>query len=223
MADVPVQAVIFDLDGTLIDSKQVIAEAYHAAHAQVVGADAVPPPFSEYCRYLGRSFPEIMRQMGLPLEMHPVFMRESNARMHRIQVFDGVRALLDALHERQVPMAIATGKDHGRTEAILDCLGLLKYFGIIVGSDDVARPKPAADMALKIVEALALRPAATLFVGDAVADLQCGLAAGMQTALALWDNPVDEVRRHPCDHHLTEPGHLLNLLEVRRHADVATA
>ncbi|CRI58570.1 HAD-IA family hydrolase [Pseudomonas sp. CCOS 191] len=223
MVDVPVQAVIFDLDGTLIDSKQVIAEAYHAAHAEVMGADAVPPPFSEYCRYLGRSFPEIMRQMGLPLEMHPVFMRESNARMHRIQVFDGIRELLGTLHERQVPMAIATGKDHARTEAILGCLGLLEYFGVIVGSDDVARPKPASDMALKIVDALGLNPATTLFVGDAVADLQCGHSAGMQTALALWDSPVDEVRRHPCNYRLGQPGQLLNLLEVWRHADVATA
>lgn len=223
MSKSAISAVIFDLDGTVIDSKQVIAEAYHAAHAEVVGADAVAPPFSEYCKHLGRSFPQIMKRMGLPLAMHAVFMRESNARMHRIQVFEGIRPLLASLREQGIPMAVATGKDHRRTEAILDSLGLIDYFACIVGSDDVENPKPAPDMALMIVQRLGLKPANTLFLGDAVADLLCGQGAGMQTALALWDNPGEEVRAHACDYQLTDPRQVLALLEEPRHADVTPA
>ncbi|WP_025128024.1 HAD-IA family hydrolase [Pseudomonas sp. PH1b] len=223
MSELPISAVIFDLDGTLIDSKQVIREAYHAAHAEVLGAGVEPPPFSEYCKHLGRSFVQIMKIMGLPAQMHPVFMRESNARMQRIRVFEGVGELLASLQARGIPMAIATGKDHGRTVAILEYLGLLGYFSCIVGSDDVANPKPAPDMARMIVEQLHLEPSSCLFVGDALADLKCGQAAGMQTALALWDHPGEEIRRYPSTYQLTAPGQILALLEVARHADITPA
>lgn len=223
MSESAINAVIFDLDGTLIDSKQVIREAYHAAHAQVLGADVEPPPFSEYCKHLGRSFVQIMKIMGLPPQMHPVFMQESNARMQKIRVFDGVRPLLAGLRDRGIPMAIATGKDHQRTVAILDHLGLLQYFARIVGSDDVANPKPAPDMARIIVEHLQVPASGCLFIGDALADLQCGEAAGMQTALALWDHPAEDIRRYPCTYRLTDPCQILALLEVASHADVTPA
>jgi len=71
-----VSAIILDLDGTLIDSREVMEHAYHAADAEAVGDDS-PPPFSEYVRYMGQSFANIMTQIGLPLDMYPVSKRES--------------------------------------------------------------------------------------------------------------------------------------------------
>ncbi len=207
-------AVIFDLDGTLIDSKDVMRNAYHAAYEEIVG-DGSPPPFSEYCRYLGQSFPNIMRQMGLPLEMFPVFKRESARNMHRVRMFDQVPQMLEELAQRGVAMAIATGKDHARAIALLEHLRVDHYFSIVLGCDDVPRQKPDPDMAFHILDALELDPARTLFVGDAVADLECGQGAGVMTALALWDNPSAEVLAHPADFRLAQPAEILHLTERR--------
>lgn len=220
MSDLRVEAVIFDLDGTLIDSKDVMRAAYMQAYAEVVG-DSQPPPFSEYRKHLGRSFPEIMRRMGLPLDMQPVFVRESIRQMHRIALFDGVRSMLEQLSRRGIPMAIATGKDHARTCQILEHLGLSQYFAMVVGSDDVKHPKPAPDMALRIAEALDLDAAETLFVGDAVSDLECGRSAGMRVALATWDDPEREARAFAGAVHLAHPHDLLSHLRLKERADTS--
>ena len=206
-----VSALIFDLDGTLIDSKDVMRNAYFTAYEEVVG-DNAPPPFSEYCRYLGQSFPTIMRQMGLPMEMHAVFMRESVRNMRQVSLFEGVLPMLEELKRRKVPLAIATGKDHARAAALLEYLEVDRHFAMVVGSDDVPYQKPAPDMALSILRRLDLNPAETLFIGDAVADLACGRNAGVMTALAKWDRPAAEVLMHPADFHLEHPSDILSLL-----------
>lgn len=209
----PLSAIIFDLDGTLIDSKEVMLEAYYGAYQEVIG-DNNPPPFSEYCQHLGRSFPEIMRRMGLPQEMHPVFIRESINNMHKIRLFEGVLQMLKALYRQKVPMAIATGKDYARTCSILSYLGLDHYFQMVVGSDCVKKPKPAPEMALTIAQKLQLDRDTTLFVGDAIADLKCGQQAGMQTALALWDHPSEDTVSYPANYHLDRPEQLDPLFAV---------
>lgn len=215
-------AVIFDLDGTLIDSKEVMRRAYFTAHDEVLGTQCSAPPFSEYCKYLGCSFPEIMRRLGLPAEaMHRVFVRESTRMLDEIRLFDGVTKLLQQLDDLGIPMAIATGKDQARTLRILDHLGITGRFSMVVGSDAVARPKPAPDMALAIAAGLQLDPATTLFVGDAVADLQCGQAAGMVSGLATWDAPSEEVLRHPVDLVLAHPSQILPLVGLNSDADLA--
>jgi AHBA synthesis associated protein len=140
--------------------------------------------------------------------------------MSCIRLFDGVTTVLRALSDAGVPMAIATGKDHARTEQILTHLGIVQHFSMIVGSDDVARPKPAPDMALKIVKELRLEPRETLFVGDAVADLECGKAAGMFVGLATWDMPSQEVLRHPSDVVLSYPWQILPLVGLNAYADL---
>jgi len=221
MRERAISAVIFDLDGTLIDSKEVMRRAYFTAHEEVLGTQCIAPPFSEYCRYLGCSFPEIMRRLGLPAEaMHQIFVRESTRMLDEIRLFDGVTTLLQQLDDLGIPMAIATGKDQARTLRILDHLGISDRFSMVVGSDKVSRPKPAPDMALAIVSALQLDPTTTLFVGDAVADLQCGQAAGTVTGLATWDTPSEEVLRHPVDLVLSHPSQILPLVGLNSDANL---
>jgi AHBA synthesis associated protein len=208
-----ISAVIFDLDGTLIDSMDVMQHAYVTAYHEVVG-EGEPPPFSEYCRHLGRSFPEIMRRMGLPVAMHPVFVRESVRNMHKIRLYPGVVTLLEELSGSGVPLAIATGKDHARSSNIAAHLQIEKYFRMILGSDQVACPKPAPEMALRIAAELQLNPAHTLLVGDAMADILCGRSAGMYTALATWSGGCADVQRQAADFQLDRPDQILPLLRV---------
>ena len=133
---VPVRhAVIFDLDGVVVDSFAVMSEAFAIAYAEVVGDG--PAPFEEYRRHLGRYFPDIMRIMDLPLEMEEPFVRESYRLAGEVEVFDGVTELLVTLRARGLRLAIATGKSGPRARSLLDDLGLLPFFEHVIGSDEV--------------------------------------------------------------------------------------
>lgn len=204
-------AVIFDLDGVLVDSIAVMREAFRIAYAEVVGPG--PAPFEEYGRHLGRYFPDIMRIMGLPLEMEEVFVRESYRLADRVRVFDGVREVVQTLRERGIRLAIATGKSGTRARSLLDLLGMLPLFDHVVGSDEVAHPKPAPDIVLHALDLLGARPYEAIMVGDAVTDLESARAAAVSAAAALWgvSDAVALLAARP-DVVLREPADLLSLL-----------
>jgi AHBA synthesis associated protein len=198
--------VIFDLDGVLVDSFHVMRQAFAIAYAEVVG-DGVPP-FEEYSRHLGRYFPDIMRMMGLPLGMEEPFVRESYRLAHQVRVFDGVVDLLHTLRGRGLRLAVATGKSGPRARSLLDQLGMLPLLEHVIGSDEVAHPKPAPDIVLRALKLLGVDAAEAMMVGDAPTDLASAHAAGVIAVAALWgeadetellDGQPDVVLRQPAD------------------------
>lgn len=186
----PKHAVIFDLDGVIVDSFAVMNEAFAIAYAEVVG-DGVAP-FEEYRRHQGRYFPDIMRIMGLPLAMEEPFVRESYRLAHQVTVFDGIVELLLTLRVRGLRLAVATGKSGQRARSLLDQLGLLPFFAHVVGSDEVANPKPAPDIVQHALCLLEVPAEQAVMVGDAPTDLVSAQGAGVATAAALWAPPDEE-------------------------------
>ncbi len=184
------RAVVFDLDGVVVDSSAVMREAFSIAYAEVIGDGQAP--FEEYSRHLGRYFPDIMRIMGLPLELEEPFVRESYRLAHRVPLFDGVPELLRGLRDNGIRLAIATGKAGDRARSLLDLLGVLDLFDHVIGSDEVPRPKPAPDIVLRALELLGAPADGAMMVGDAVTDLASGRDAGVTTVAALWGD-CDEV------------------------------
>jgi AHBA synthesis associated protein len=178
------QAVIFDLDGVLVNSSEVMRKAFTVAYAEVVGPG--PAPFQEYNKHLGRYFPDIMRIMGLPMAMEQPFVRESYRLAGRVTVFDGVRELLGTLRDRGIAVAVATGKSGPRARSLLDRLDLLASFDHVIGSDEVERPKPAPDIVLRALRLLGRSPADAVMIGDAVTDLASAKAAGVTAIAAMW-------------------------------------
>ncbi|WP_314621242.1 HAD-IA family hydrolase [Streptomyces stackebrandtii] len=181
--------VIFDLDGVLVDSHEVMGRAFAAAYAEVVGAG--PAPFAEYQRYQGLYFPEIMRRMRLPLEMEEPFVRESYRLADQVPVVDGVADLLRALRARGFKLAVATGKAGPRARSLLATLDLIQYFDHVVGSDEVVNAKPAPDIVWRALGLLGAKPDAALMVGDAPADIRSARSAGVTAVAATWAT-VDE-------------------------------
>ncbi|MEU3569788.1 HAD-IA family hydrolase [Kitasatospora sp. NPDC036755] len=207
------QAVIFDLDGVLVDSFEVMRRAFTVAYAEVVGEGRAP--FEEYNKHQGRYFPDIMRIMGLPLEMEEPFVRESYRLAHEVPVFDGIPELLRSLREQGFVLAVATGKAGRRARSLLDQLGLLPFFDHVIGSDEVARAKPAPDIVLRALELLDVEPRSAMMIGDAVTDLASARGAGVGAVAAVWAG-VDEaelVAAGP-DAVLREPADLLDLLAL---------
>jgi AHBA synthesis associated protein len=211
----PVRAVVFDLDGVLVDSFGVMRQAFEAAYAEVVGDGAAP--FAEYNRHLGRYFPDIMRIMGLPLAMEEPFVRESYRLAHLVRVFPGVREVLTALRENGFGLAVATGKSGPRARSLLERLELLRLFDHVLGSDEVAHPKPAPDIVRRAMSLLDARAEETIMIGDAVTDLQSARGAGVTAVAALWGE-TDEAALLAAgpDVTLRKPEDLLEWLESGR-------
>jgi AHBA synthesis associated protein len=182
-------AVVFDLDGVLVDSHEVMGQAFAAAYAEVVGDG--PAPFAEYQRYQGLYFPEIMRRMGLPQAMEEPFVRESYRLAGQVPVVDGVVDVLETLRLRGFRLAVATGKAGPRARSLLATLNLIDYFDHVVGSDEIANPKPAPDIVLRALSLLEAQPAAAMMVGDAPADIRSARGAGVTAVAATWAT-VDE-------------------------------
>jgi AHBA synthesis associated protein len=213
-----VSVVVFDLDGVLVDSFDVMREAFAVAYAEVVGDGTAP--FEEYNRHMGRHFPDIMRIMGLPPEMEKPFVRESYRLAHRVRLFDGALELLSTLRARGIKLAVATGKSGQRARALLDTLGVLGEFDYVIGSDEVTRPKPAPDIVLRALELLDARPEEAIMVGDAVTDLRSARAAGVTAVAALWaDNDAEAVLREKPDVVVREFDELLAVCGEGEHAD----
>lgn len=207
------RAVIFDLDGVLVNSFEVMREAFTIAYAEVVGPGQ--PPFDEYSRHLGRYFPDIMRIMELPQDMEAPFVRESYRLAPRVTVFDGVVETVRTLREHGLRLAVATGKSGPRARSLLDQLGMLSLFDHVIGSDEVARPKPAPDIVVHALNRLGVSPQDAVMVGDAVTDLASASAAGVTAVAALWGetDEAELVRAQP-DALLREPGELLSWCSV---------
>lgn len=205
-----VRAVVLDLDGVIVDSFAVMREAFGIAYAEVVGAG--PAPFEEYTRYMGRYFPDIMRLMRLPAAMEQPFVRESYRLAHRIPVYPGVRRALEVLDDNGLPMAVATGKSGPRARSLLAGLGLLSRFAHVIGSDEVARPKPAPDIVRLAVDRLGVPPDEAVMVGDAATDVVSARGAGVPVAAALWGSlDLAGLLAAGPDAVLTEPSDLLTL------------
>ncbi|MFE2727634.1 HAD-IA family hydrolase [Kitasatospora sp. NPDC059327] len=180
----PIEAVVFDLDGVLVDSFAVMRKAFTVAYAEAVGPG--PAPFEEYNKHLGRYFPDIMRIMGLPLALEEPFVRESYRLAHEVTVFPGVTELLTELRARGIRLAVATGKSGPRARSLLEQLGLLPLFDHVIGSDEVARPKPAPDIVLHALDLLGAPAGAAMMIGDAVTDLISARGAGVLAVAAVW-------------------------------------
>ncbi len=200
------RTVVFDLDGVLVDSLPVMREAFGRAYREVAGDGE--PPFDEYTRHLGRYLPEILELMGLPPEMEKPFVRESHRLAGEVRVYDGVPEMLAALHGAGARLGVATGKSGERARSLLELLGLLPQLDVVVGSDEVARPKPAPDIVEAALASLDADAASAIMIGDAPTDLQAARGAGAGTGAALWgalyqeellDERPDVVLHSPAD------------------------
>lgn len=176
--------IVFDLDGTLIDSRDAMVAAFAAAFRRTVGAG--PAPVGEFLALQGKRFDEILAALGLPVAMWEPFIEESRLRVNSVPVIPGVQALLERLVAGGYQLALLTGKDRGRTDELLAALGLSAFFSAVVTSTDGLPTKPAPDAVWAILELLGCDPRRACMVGDAPADIEAATAAGIYAIGVGW-------------------------------------
>ena len=183
---------LFDLDGTLIDSVELILRSYRhtlQAHRGMV------PPDEEWLRGLGTPIRVQLRQWSEdPVEIEAMAATYSayNMKHHDnlVRPYDGIVDAVQRLREAGKRLALVTSKVRTGAMRGLQAAGLDGMFELIVGADDVRHPKPHPEPVLKALEQLGTTPESAVFIGDSRHDIECGRAAGVKTAAALW-GPFD--------------------------------
>ncbi len=217
-APVP-RAVLFDLDGTLIDSAPDLAGATNElrlAHGlPVVPYATLRPKVGSGARgMLGAGFgigPEDERFAALRDD----FLRRYEARMTReTRIFPEVVPLLEALSARPLSWGIVTNKAQRFSAPIVEALGLASHSAILVSGDTTPYAKPHPEPLLEAARRLGVAPADCWYVGDDHRDVQAGRAAGMTTVVAAWGylGAGEPVAAWGADHVIDLPGELLKLL-----------
>jgi len=181
--------LIFDLDGTLVDSREAIVAAATAGLARI-GLPAPDP--ATVLEYVGLPLAEVMaRLVGEgrgDVALAVAGYRAAYADLDRATTrpFPGIEALLDAVADR--PLALATGKEVAGATRVLRELGWRDRFAVVIGGDSVRHPKPHPDMVFATWRALPTAPERTLVIGDTTFDLAMGRAAGAATCAVTWGN-----------------------------------
>ncbi len=184
-----IRAVIFDLDGTILDSEPAYWESDRAFLAGW-GIDYDADTNAAMAGRGARAFMDIMEELYPGKAFHRLPMEErirlkdeaylAHART-RVRAFPAVEAFIAWLHGRGVPMAIASGSSREVIDATLDGAGLLWCFPVRVSAQDVARGKPEPDVFLEAARRLGAVPESCLVLEDSVNGLRAARAAGMRT------------------------------------------
>lgn len=182
--------VVFDLDGTLIDSRRDLADSANALIAERGGQ---PLPVETIAAMVGEGAALLVRRLitasGIDLDLHqalPRFLELYDERLLvHTRLYDGTREMLESL-AGVAPLAILTNKPQRPTERILDGLGIAPMFKWIVGGDTAHGRKPDPAGLAHVIAAAGVGAEETLMVGDSAIDLRTARAAGTRVCLARY-------------------------------------
>lgn len=209
------EAVLFDLDGTLADTVELILRCFR--HTMATHRGEVPPD-EAWLENLGRplrfqieGFATDAAEADRMLETYVSLQREIHDEM--VRPYPGVVAMVEAMRLRGTPIAVVTSKRSGMARRTLASCGLDDAFPVTVGADEVRSGKPDPEPVHLALARLGLEASArVLFVGDSPWDIQAGRAAGTRTAAVLW-GPYDPMllERETPDWLVRRPKELLEL------------
>jgi len=178
--------VLFDLDGTLIDSGEIIISSFRHATQTVLEREI--PDEVLAAAVGGSNIYEQMRAFDEERadELVRVY-REHNEPLHaELECCTGMLDVLDRLHAEGRRLGIVTAKRHATVELAFARLPLRRYFDVIVGADDTERHKPHPEPILLALERLGAQPGDAVYVGDSPFDVGAARAAGVHAIGVTW-------------------------------------
>ncbi len=205
-----IQAVIFDLDGTLVDSMWM----WEAIDIEYLGRYGIPLPPGLQQEIEGRSFSEtaiyFKERFGLPASIEQ--MKNDWNQMawdkytHQVPLKPGVRAFLEQCRERGIKLGIATSNSRELVENVISVHGIKAYFHCIMTGCDVQHGKPAPDIYLAVAKSLGVAPEHCLVFEDIIPGLQAGISAGMHTCAVEDAYSVSEVtqKKEMAEYYITD-------------------
>lgn len=188
----PFSTLLFDLDGTLIDSIDLILRSYRYTMMVHRGEE---PPDDIWMEGLGtplsvqfRRWTDDESEIRAMVETYRTYNLAHHDEL--VRAYDGVVEQVLRLAAGGKTLGLVTSKMRGGALKGLRLVGIEAAFDVVVGSDEVTHPKPHPEPVLLALERLGRAPADAVFIGDSRHDIECGRAAGVKTAAVLW-GPFD--------------------------------
>jgi HAD superfamily hydrolase (TIGR01509 family) len=181
--------IIFDMDGTLTHTNELIFASFNHVLKKVHGTTLSPreiislfgpPEEGALAKVFGQEMVEPVMQ-----ELLAYYAANHHTLAH---LHEGMEELLQFLKRHGLRLAVFTGKGRHTTAITLDAFHLTSFFDFVVTGNDVERHKPDAEGIQKILTRFALEPKQALMVGDSMADLRAARSAGVPMAAVLWDS-----------------------------------
>ena len=216
-----VDAVLFDLDGTLIDSAPDLAGA---ANDLRLLHGLAPLPY-EALRPMAGAGARGMVGVAFGLqpgderfdELREAFLAHYERRLlQETVIFEAMVPVLQRLDASVLPWGIVTNKVMRFAQPVVEGLALHKRAAAMIGGDSTAYAKPHPEPLLEAARRIGVEPSRCVYIGDDLRDVQAGRAAGMATLAAAWGylGQGDAVEHWGADAVITEPASLLNWLEL---------
>jgi len=216
------QAIVFDLDGTLLNTLDDLADANNEALTEM----SFPThPVESYKHHIGngvrllleRTLPEGARD-DATVEKGVAMMKQAYSKCwdNKTRPYDGIPEMLDELTSRGVRMAILSNKPHAYTEMVVDKLLADWEFERVWGVSDSVPPKPDPAGVSRLVEALGAPTENLLYLGDTATDMETAVGAGIFAVGVLWGfRTADELTQNGADVLLGAPSELFDVIDRR--------
>lgn len=219
--NVDIQAVLFDLDGTLIDS----APDLGAAADQMRVSRGLPSiPLADYRHMagagargmLGIAFGVTPESAGYEVLREEFFQNYERCMTQRTYVFDGVESLILRLEAHKLPWGVVTNKSKRFAEPLTQLMPIFKNSSVVISGDTTAYAKPHPEPLFEAARRMKVDPSRCIYVGDDERDIVAGKAAGMKTVAATYGylGVQAEVGAWNADMQINTPLALLQLLRI---------
>jgi beta-phosphoglucomutase len=205
MPDPNPRAVIWDVDGTMVDT----AELHYEAWKRLAGELGVPFSRADFTATFGQRNPEIIGQLlgthYTDAEVADLGFRKEEyyraAARHGITLLPGARALIEGLHAAGMAQAIGSSAPRENVDLILSLTGLERFFGAVIACEDTQRGKPDPQVFQMAAARLGATPTRCLVLEDAVAGVQAAKAGGMRCIAVTFvgHHPQEKLRAAGAD------------------------
>ena len=182
------RAAIFDLDGTLTDTLDLVIAAVNAALSPIWGQERSP---EEVRRLFGPTEEGLIQratEVGREAALARFFRYYEDEHDARASIFPGIADMLDRIAAGGLPIAVVTNKGSRSTQITLRRLGLTSYVAAVATGDDVVHPKPDPAGIFRVLEAMGANPDTAIYVGDSPSDMRAAQAAGVLAVGAGWSS-----------------------------------
>ena len=210
------KAVLFDFDGTIMDTNTIILKSWKHTFNTVLGRD---PVHEEIVATFGEPLEVTMRKLFPDRDTHEMVETYRNYQRHiyrdDITMFPGMKETILELQKRGYKVAIVTSRLWYSTRTGLYKFDIADCFDAVVSAEDTTIHKPDPTPCLLCLEKLGVSPEEALMVGDSKFDILCARNAGVASCLVSWSISVgDELREELApEYYITEASQLLDIVE----------